>query len=119
MIKEFEEKISKNDVDEENNDKLETQNNEEIFNVINYLYSIRPTIIFYSSFEDSLLPKKISYTDIPNNQAVKDFETVYNVNFQSLLDTNITNDQIRENEEDRINAEAAASLNDYRKQTIS
>ena len=113
------EQLIKSFKDNKTDEETEDKDNEEIFDVINYLYSIRPTIVFYSSFSENLLPKKITYSKIPDNQAVKDFESVYDVNFQNLLDTTKTNDQERINEENRINKEAWDSLNHYRHQNIS
>lgn len=89
------------------------------FDIFTYLNNLRPEMVFYSSFTNSILPGKISYTDINNNEAVKDFEKIYNISFQELLDTAKTNDSKRTREEERIRAEAAESLNTYWNQTIS
>lgn len=91
----------------------------EPFNIFTYLNELRPEMVFYSSFANSILPGKISYKDIPNNQAVKDFEKIYDINFQELLDTAKTNDSKRTREEERVRAEAADSLNTYWNQVIS
>ena len=83
-----------------------------------YFSKIRPRFVFYSSFTKSLLPSKIMYRDIDGNQAVQDFQSVYEVNFKQLLSTG-THDIDRIKEKERINKEATDSLNNYWNQTIS
>ncbi len=90
----------------------------EEFNPFEYFQKIRPEIVFYSSFEGGVLPGKISYDDIPSNQAVKDFEKVYSVNFQEIL-SDSTTDQKRTKVTEEIRKMASESLNAYWHQQIS
>lgn len=84
-----------------------------------YFISIKPDFVFYSSFSENILPGKITLSEIENktNQAVMDFEQIYDVNFSELLKNN-TNDQKRTSVEERIRAESSDSLNQYWKQKI-
>lgn len=75
-------------------------------------------MVFYSSFTESILPSKITLNELGKNEAVKDFEIVYDIDFKMLLDYN-TSDQKREREVERIRKEAADNLNSYWKQKIA
>jgi|GEM_PF-1361609 len=88
------------------------------FEPFEYFNNIRPQMISYSSFTESILPARIKYSDLHSNQAVKDFETIYDVDFKELLNP-ATKDQKRAREVERIRNEASQSLNTYWKQKIS
>lgn len=89
-----------------------------IFEPLKYFNEIRPKMVFYSSFTESILPSKITLNELGKNEAVKDFEIVYDIDFKMLLDYN-TSDQKREREVERIRKEAADNLNSYWKQKIA
>lgn len=88
------------------------------FDFYNYFDNLRPEMVFYSSFSDNILPWKIKYTEIKNNQAVLDFEKIYGVDFQELM-SSTTSDQKRERVQEKIRNSASESLNTYWKQKIS
>lgn len=88
------------------------------FDLFDYFEKIRPEMVFYSSFSDNILPWKIKQTEIKNNQAVSDFEKVYDVDFLEIMNP-ATSDQKRERVQERIRNSAAESLNTYWKQKIS
>lgn len=76
---------------------------------------LRPKMIFYSSFGESILPPKITNAQLGSNQAVTDFEKVFNVNFKSLLSNN---DRSRTQKFEDLNTRASENLNEYWKQKI-
>lgn len=88
------------------------------FNAFTYFKKIRPEMVFYSSFTENILPGKALYADISNNQAIQDFEKVYGVEFQPLMDPG-TSDQKRTKATEEIKKKAADSLNSYWHQKIS
>lgn len=90
----------------------------EEFKPFAYFENLRPQMVFYSSFSDNILPGKALYGDIVTNQAIKDFENVYNVNFQELMDSSTT-DQKRTKATEDIKKLAEDSLNSYWHQKIS
>lgn len=92
--------------------------NKKEFQLYDYFDKLRPEMIFYSSFSDNILPWKIKYTEIKNNQAVLDFEKVYNVSFEELMNPS-TEWKKRNRIEKRIKDSASESLNTYWKQKIS
>jgi len=118
MINEFNNASADSSDDENETEDDEKVDEQEEFDAYDYFNELRPSFVFYSSFRESILPGKIMYNEIPNNQAVQDFEKIYQVDFQYLLSAS-TSDQEREEEQDRIRNEAAASLNDYWNQVIS
>jgi predicted ATP-dependent endonuclease of OLD family len=80
--------------------------------------SMRPEIILYSSFTDNILPGKVLHDNIATNQAIQDFQNVYDVDFQVLL-SDATTDQKRTKAIDEVNKKATDSLNTYWNQKIS
>ena len=88
------------------------------FDAFKYFDVIRPQMVFYSSFLENNLPGKAYKKDIINNQAILDFEKIYNVDFSKLMEPTIS-DKERRSAEERVRREAAESLNKYWKQTIS
>lgn len=114
LVKEYNDVVEQQ---KEKNEDIESTANK--FTPFDYFDFLRPKMVFYSSFADNILPGKISYEQINKNQAVRDFESVYKVNFKELLDISKTNDQKRARAEERIRTEAANSLNQYWRQIIS
>lgn len=90
----------------------------EHFKPFPYFEKLRPEMIFYSSFNDNILPGKALYADVISNQAIQDFEKVYNVDFQNLMDPS-TSDQKRTKATEEIKKRAEDSLNSYWHQKIS
>ena len=90
----------------------------ERFKPFPYFEKLRPEMIFYSSFNDNILPGKALYADVISNQAIQDFEKVYNVDFQNLMDPS-TSDQKRTKATEEIKKRAEDSLNSYWHQKIS
>lgn len=74
-----------------------------------YLVTKLPDFILYSSFSD-LLPPRIIVSDIPNNKAVQDFQTVFQVDFANLvkLDPRLRSSTLVE-----LVARATLDLNSY------
>lgn len=114
LITEFDN--SKKENQEKDDDQVETTEKE--FDIFQYFKKIKPEMVFYSSFSENILPGKITYPELAKNEAVLDFESVYNVDFQELLKPS-TKDQKRTREEERIRKEAEDSLNTYWNQVIS
>jgi|GEM_PF-1541311 len=86
------------------------------FSFYEHLLELKPTFIFYSSFEDNILPSKITKAKLGDNQAVEDFETVFEVDFIALLDEK--NDAARKQKLNEINEKASDNLNEYWSQKI-
>lgn len=86
------------------------------FSFYQHLLSLKPTFIFYSSFEENILPSKITKAKLGDNQAVEDFETVFGIDFNALLDEK--NDAARKQKLNEINEKASDNLNDYWSQKI-
>lgn len=83
-----------------------------------YFRKIRPDIIYYSSFTEDILPWKVMYNEIDTNNAVQDFETVYEVDFKEALRSTTSDSQRAITEED-IRKKASDSLNAYWNQKIT
>jgi predicted ATP-dependent endonuclease of OLD family len=90
----------------------------EEFSIFKYMNALRPPMVFYSSFLNNNLPGKATKADLSSNQAIQDFESIYNVDFEHLMNS-ATPDKERRSEEERVREEAADSLNKYWKQVIS
>lgn len=88
------------------------------FEIYSCLDKMRPTMVFYSSFIEHNLPGSATKTDLATNQAIKDFESIYSIQFSELMDSNTT-DQKRSSEERRVGKAAASSLNENWSQVIS
>lgn len=87
--------------------------------IVERLSGIRPKFIYYSGELDSnILPGEIMVSEIQNNQAVKDFEKVYDIDFAELF-TNKYNNQKRTYKFDLVSANASDSLNSFWNQKIS
>ena len=87
------------------------------FYPLSYFGNLRPKVIFYSSFLENNLPHVADTDDIKTNQAVLDFQEVYDISFSDLMVPEIT-DQKRRAEEKRVNKVAGDSLNKYWNQKI-
>lgn len=98
----------------------DTQNDEEkkTFDPAVYFKSIRPKFVYYSSFDGNILPGKIKITEIPKNQAVLDFQKVYEIDFTDLV-KDTTASAVRQQAIQRVREEANDSLNTYWNQKIS
>ncbi len=90
----------------------------EAFSPYTYFSKMRPTMVFYSSFTENNLPGKATKSEVNTNQAIRDFETVYKIDFAELMSPS-TSDQKRASEEQRVERQAAESLNGYWNQVIS
>ena len=86
------------------------------FSFYEHVLSLKPTFIFYSSFEENILPSKITKAKLGDNQAVDDFEKVFGVDFDALLDEK--NDAARKQKLNEINDKASDNLNEYWSQKI-
>lgn len=86
------------------------------FSFYEFVLSLKPTFIFYSSFEENILPSKITKAKLGENQAVEDFEKVFGVDFDALLDEK--NDAARKQKLNEINDKASDNLNEYWSQKI-
>jgi len=102
-------------VDSLNSTKAEADPDAELFN-LGYLFEERPKFIFYSGFESYILPNKITKTQLGTNDAVSDFETVFNVDFDSLLSEQ--NTAKRNRVVSIVNKSASADLNEYWSQKL-
>lgn len=91
---------------------------EEKFIPEDYFDSIRPKIVFYSSFKENVLPGKAGFNDIDTNQAIQDFQCVYNIDFKDLMQYG-NSDQRRTMQKVRAEKTASESLNRYWHQKIS
>lgn len=96
----------------------EKENSSAEFEPYSYFDKMRPKMVFYSSFIEHNLPGTATKADIASNQAIKDFETIYSIDFAALMDATTT-DQKRSSEERRVGKEAAESLNDHWSQVIA
>jgi predicted ATP-dependent endonuclease of OLD family len=106
------------EVEQINENKEEDADDLEEFDPFNYFEKIRPRFVFYSSFLENNLPHSAKKVDLNTNQALIDFQSVYEISFEALMKTSIS-DQKRRTEEERVNRMAANSLNKYWKQKIS
>lgn len=86
------------------------------FNLYKHLLALKPTFIFYSSFEENILPSKITKSKLGDNQAVEDFEAVFGIDFNLLLEEK--NDAARKQKLNEINEKASDNLNEYWSQKI-
>lgn len=91
--------------------------NKDEFDPFDYFKDLRPQMVFYSNFLNNNLPGKALRPEISTNQAIKDFEKIYNINFEELMDPS-SSDQKRRSEERRVRREASDSLNNYWNQVI-
>ena len=98
-----------------NNARKEADEESENFN-FNHLFDTRPKFIFYSGFEDYILPNKITKAQLGTNEAVSDFEKVFSVDFDNLLSE--TNAAKRNRAISIVNKSASANLNDYWSQKL-
>ncbi len=89
----------------------------EKFDPFDYFKELRPQMVFYSNFLNNNLPGKALRPEIATNQAIKDFEKIYGINFVELMESS-TSDQKRRSEERRVRREASDSLNNYWNQVI-
>lgn len=103
------------DVDQENDEDNDSSNN--LANCHKHIGKLRPRFIFYSSFDAGVLPSKISITKLEENQAVKDFEKVFNIDFKTALEDK--NDANRNRIVSDVNKKASEDLNRYWRQKIS
>lgn len=105
-------------LNENNSDAVEVDNivKREQFDLIKFFSSIRPRFVYYSSFTDNVLPGEIKIANINNNQAVLDFQNVYAVDFNELVNLS---DQERIMKQGEVESIASDSLNTYWKQKIS
>ncbi len=88
----------------------------EEFGYGNHVTSLRPEFIFYSSFDGNILPNKITKAELGTSQAVEDFETVFETDFDTLLAE--TNDAARRQTLNNINSRASDNLNEYWSQKV-
>lgn len=79
-----------------------------------FLISEMRKFVFYDAFSD-LLPGEISVGDIPEHQAVLDFQTVFSVNFAGIVNAE---QRAIFREEDRLKREASDDLNTYWSQKL-
>lgn len=103
------------DGDKENGEDDDSSKN--LTNCHEHIGKLRPRFIFYSSFDAGVLPSKISITRLKENQAVKDFEKVFNVDFKAALEDK--NDANRNRIVSDVNKKASENLNSYWRQKIS
>lgn len=79
----------------------------------------RPKFVYYSAeLENNILPSKITAGEIKDNQAVLDFQKVFDINLANLFKEGVT-DQQRRFAEASIEAKASDQLNRYWQQKIS
>lgn len=76
----------------------------------------RPKFIFYSGFDDYILPNKITYAELGENEAVSDFEKVFDIDFTALLDE--PSAATRSRRISIVNKNASADLNEYWSQKL-
>jgi len=77
--------------------------------VISKIVDSLPAFILYDSFT-GLLPGEIKITDIPSNQAVKDFEKIFGVNFSEAINKGSQERTLIKND---IEEKAELDLNTY------
>jgi len=120
LVVAYHESLNATEEGEEETGEVDSSEVEEVeeFSPIKYFRKMRPTMVFYSTFDNSNLPGKADKTEVETSQAIKDFETVYNIDFADLMSEE-TSDQKRASEEKRVEREAAESLNLYWNQVIA
>lgn len=83
---------------------------DELFDeIISHVIDSLPEFILYDSFT-GLLPGEIKIAEIPSNQAVQDFERIFNVNFSDAV---TKNPQERSSIKSAIEGKAELDLNTY------
>lgn len=80
-----------------------------------WLSGNRPKFIFYNSFSD-ILPNKIARAQLGSNNAVKDFEQVFSIDFAALLDD--ASERNRTRKINTVNESASEDLNKYWSQKL-
>lgn len=115
LVEEFTLESNKADSTEETEAEKEEENE---FVPYEYFDELRPKMVFYSSFIENNLPGKAIRPELKTNQAIQDFETIYEIDFDELMDATTT-DKKRRTEEERVKDSATETLNKYWNQIIS